>query len=127
MEKRFFTLEEARQLLPELKEWAGELVQLSGQLENFRDEVQALADSSANNTGGPDGTAYLEILVSLQTSLGKIQDSGCLVKSLSEGLVDFPHMKDGREVYLCWKYGEDDIQYWHEVDSGYEGRIPLLE
>ncbi|HLV01558.1 MAG TPA: DUF2203 domain-containing protein, partial [Acidobacteriota bacterium] len=57
--------------------------------------------------------------------LAKIQDAGCLVKSVDEGLIDFPHIRDGREVYLCWRYGEDDIEYWHEVDAGFAGRTPI--
>jgi hypothetical protein len=89
--------------------------------------LERLADSASNNTGGPEGTAYLEDLVRLQNYLKQIEEKGCLVKNLQEGLVDFPHLKEGREVYLCWKYGEEDIRYWHEVDAGFAGRTPLLE
>lgn len=125
MSKRFFTIDEARAFLPDLKKWVGEVVELSKKLELFRPVVQRLAESSAMNSGGPEGSAYLEVLLLLQKYLSKIQESGCLVKSIQEGLVDLPHLREGREVYLCWKYGEQDIEYWHEVDAGYADRFPI--
>ena len=127
MEKRFFTVEEARQLLPSLKELMGQVMVISHRLEKYRDVVQELADSASSNTGGPEGTAYLDIVISLQSCLTQLQETGCVLKSLQDGLVDFPHLKEGREIYLCWKYGEEDIRFWHEVDEGFAGRTPLLE
>ena len=55
----------------------------------------------------------------------RIQDTGALIKDINIGLLDFPALRDGREVYLCWQYGEGDIAYWHEIDAGYEGRQPI--
>ena len=127
MEKRFFTVKEARQLLPFLKETVGRAIILSSQLRKQQDVVQSLADSAANNTGSPEGTAYLETLIQLQNCLHQIQDTGCIIKSVEEGLIDFPHLKEEREVYLCWRHGEEDIQYWHEIDAGFAGRTPLPE
>jgi len=127
MEKRFFTVEEARQLLPSLKELMGQVMVISHRLEEYRDLVQQLADSASSNTGGPEGTAYLDIVISLQSCLTQLQETGCVLRSLQDGLIDFPHLKQGREIYLCWKYGEEDIRFWHEVDEGFAGRTPLLE
>lgn len=127
MEKRFFTVEEARQLLPSLKELMGQVMVISHRLEEYRDLVQELADSASSNTGGPEGTAYLDIVISLQSCLTQLQETGCVLRSLQDGLIDFPHLKQGREIYLCWKYGEEDIRFWHEVDEGFAGRTPLLE
>ncbi len=127
MEKRFFTVEEARQLLPSLKELMGQVMVISHRLEKYRDVVQELADSASSNTGGPEGTAYLDIVISLQSCLTQLQETGCVLRSLQDGLIDFPHLKQGREIYLCWKYGEEDIRFWHEVDEGFAGRTPLLE
>ena len=102
MEKRFFTVEEARQLLPSLKELMGQVMVISHRLEEYREVVQELADSASSNTGGPEGTAYLNIVISLQSCLTQLQETGCVLKSLQDGLVDFPHLKEGREIYLCW-------------------------
>ncbi len=127
MEKRFFTIEEARQLLPSLKELMGQVRVITHRLEEYREVVQQLADSASSNTGGPEGTAYLEIVISLQSCLTQLEETGCVLRSLQDGLIDFPHLKEGREIYLCWKYGEEDIQFWHEVDEGFSGRTPLLD
>ena len=127
MKKRFFTVQEARQLLPSLKELMGRVMVISHRLEEYREVVQQLAASASSNTGGPEGTAYLEIVISLQNCLTQLQETGCVLRSLQDGLIDFPHLKQGREIYLCWKYGEEDIQFWHEVDEGFAGRTPLLE
>ena len=86
MEKRFFTVKEARQLLPFLKETVGRAITLSSQLREQQDVVQSLSDSAANNTGSPEGTAYLETLIQLQDCLHQIQNTGCIIKSVEEGL-----------------------------------------
>ena len=58
-------------------------------------------------------------------AIRQIHETGCVVKDLDEGLVDFPSMREGREVYLCWKLGEEHIGYWHGIDEGFAGRKPL--
>lgn len=63
----------------------------------------------------------------LEEVVGEIQETGCVVKDVDEGLVDFPTLRDGREVYLCWKLGEKRIEYWHGMDEGFAGRKPLDE
>ncbi|MEE8349025.1 MAG: DUF2203 domain-containing protein [Acidobacteriota bacterium] len=127
MEKRFFTVVQVQALLPTLKELVGQVVQISEKLEGQRAVVEKFAESSANDSGGREGGPYLKGLTLMHDSLEQIRSMGCMVKSVELGLIDFPHLKDGREVYLCWKYGEEDILYWHEVDQGLMGRIPLAE
>lgn len=127
MGKKFFTVEEARQLLPSVEKWLAKVMEISAQLDSFREVGKRLAASAPSNSGSPEGTRYVHTLLHVQKYLNRIQESGCLVKSVQEGLVDFPHLKDGREVYLCWKYGEEGIHFWHEVDAGFAGRVPLSE
>ena len=127
MEKRYFTLGEARQLLPLIKQLVGRAVDLSQEMQGYEQEVRGLVENSANNSGSPGGTSYLECLINMRECIDKIQQAGCLVKSVQEGLIDFPHWKDDREVYLCWRYGEDEIRYWHEVEAGFAGRQPIEE
>ena len=62
----------------------------------------------------------------LRNLVQKINDSGILLKDPERGLVDFPTLWEGREVYLCWLIGETKIQFWHEVDAGFGGRQPLI-
>jgi len=66
-----------------------------------------------------------QLTAKLLEAVNKIQETGCVVKDLDEGLVDFPSLLDGREVYLCWKLGEQRIGYWHGIDEGFAGRKPL--
>ena len=127
MPKKFFTVEEAREALPVIRELVNGMVYCSRKLEEYRDLVTVLAEKSSLDSGDPEATAYVESLLGLQSCLNRIQSLGCLVKGVQEGLVDFPHMRNGREVLLCWKHGEDDIGFWHEVDSGFAGRTPLLD
>ena len=96
-----------------------------GTLEEAKQYVKELAQKGEMNTGSSIGTHYIEGLAQISESVAAIQETGCIVKSINEGLVDFPHLREGREVYLCWKHGEPDIGYWHEVDAGFAGRTPL--
>jgi hypothetical protein len=61
----------------------------------------------------------------MRKGLGEIQGLGGVIKDLGLGLVDFPHLRQGREVNLCWRYGEERITYWHGLDEGYTARKPL--
>jgi len=63
----------------------------------------------------------------LRATVEEIQQTGCVVKDLDEGLVDFPCLREGEAVYLCWKLGEQRIEYWHGIDEGFAGRKPLDE
>ena len=125
MEDRFFTISEARSLLPKVRGLTEEMVRLGRQLHAFHPQIRDLAERGVENTGSPEGTHYLSCLLRMQNCVSRIRRLGCLVKGVEDGLVDFPHLKDGREVCLCWKLGEDDIHFWHERDAGFAGRIPL--
>ena len=61
----------------------------------------------------------------LRLPLEEFEERGIIIRDLQRGLIDFPAMREGREVYLCWIYGEERIDYWHEIDTGFAGRQPL--
>jgi hypothetical protein len=67
------------------------------------------------------GEAFLEV----RRLLGALEEAGIMIRDIDRGLIDFPAIRDEREVYLCWELGEDEITHWHELDSGYRGRQPL--
>jgi len=62
----------------------------------------------------------------LQEYVDELRQLGVEPKTLTEGLIDFPSMMDGRIVFLCWKHGESEVQHWHELDAGFGGRQPLV-
>ncbi len=68
-----------------------------------------------------------DIAAQVQEAVGRILETGCLVKDVDEGLVDFPSLLNGEEIYLCWKLGEKHIEYWHGIQEGFAGRKPLDE
>ena len=68
---------------------------------------------------------HQQLAQSLKTALDRILETGCLIKDLEVGLLDFPALIDNEEVYLCWKLGEDRIRFYHRQDEGFSGRKPL--
>ena len=86
---------------------------------------QALTDEAPGNGGGKLGRHVGEAFVELRASVAEFARREIVLRDLDRGLIDFPAIRDGEEVYLCWIDGEADIGYWHELDAGFRGRRPL--
>jgi hypothetical protein len=125
MDGRTFTLAEAKQLLPQLEERLLAVKQEKEVLVRSHGEVKRASAKAQMNGGSFAGPRYIRALERISDSVESIQEMGVLVKDLDIGLCDFPYLFDGRVVYLCWKLGESEIRYWHEVDDGYSGRQPI--
>jgi hypothetical protein len=121
---RHYTREEANALLPQLTQL---LSQLREAKEDLTDEQahELLSEAAPSNGGGEPGlqvgVAFLEVRRLLET----LEEAAIVIRDIDRGLLDFPTMIDGREVFLCWELGEDEVAYWHELSSGYRGRQPL--
>jgi hypothetical protein len=122
--ERHFTREEASALLPRLKEMLRELRSSKDQLTDT-EAHEALSEAAPGNGGGEEGKQVGVAFLEVRRLLGAIEESGIVLRDIDRGLVDFPAVIDGREVYLCWELGEEDVAYWHDLDSGYRGREPL--
>jgi hypothetical protein len=122
--RKHYTREEARQLLPQIEDWLQELVHLNERLTQAAHRVAQLV-STGHDRGGPTVEEYLELQTHCLQLLGEFEKREILVKDLSRGLVDFPSILGGREVFLCWERGEEDVEFWHEIDEGYAGRERL--
>lgn len=120
-----FTLAEANALIPEIAKLIDELIQARDQLANRGAKLSPLLEHAGGNGGSQAGSAYMLALQHFNARLGLLQDLGCELKDLDQGLVDFPSYRDGKLVYLCWKRDEDHIRFWHASDSGFAGRQPL--
>jgi hypothetical protein len=122
--ERHFTREEANALLPQLTAMLDRLRDAKDDLTDT-EAHEALSEAASGNGGGDEGkqvgVAFLEVRRLLET----IEQSGIVLRDIDRGLVDFPAMLDAREIYLCWELGEDDVGYWHELETGYGGREPL--
>jgi hypothetical protein len=121
---RHYTLEQANAALETVKPL----------LQRLRDAKDLLTDSEAHellsetapaNGGGEPGRQVGEAFLEVRRLLGALEEAGIMIRDIDRGLIDFPAIRDEREVYLCWELGEDEITHWHELDSGYRGRQPL--
>ncbi len=124
-EKKLFTLEEANSIVPQLLNQVPRIQELASDLRNKYPDVRNAWEKHKSNGGSTQGAQYLEAALQLNGIMKDLETKGCIVKGIKEGLVDFPSLRDGREVYLCWKAPEKEIRYWHEIDSGFAGRQPI--
>ncbi|RKU18703.1 DUF2203 domain-containing protein [Candidatus Poribacteria bacterium] len=124
-EKRYFTVEEANECIPELITDISALLELKEELEKLHAELTPFLEVIPSNGGGKNALLLMQTGDQFREIVERIQHRGCHLKGLDPALIDFPHMRDGKEVYLCWRYGEREIRYWHEIESGFAGRKPL--
>ncbi len=124
-EKRYFSVEEANRCIPELVAEISQLRALRTQLADLHAEITPLLEVVSSNGGSRHTPDLLNATRLFEAILERIAARGCLMKGIDPGLVDFPHLRDGREVYLCWREGETEIRYWHDIQDGFAGRQPL--
>jgi hypothetical protein len=124
MGERHYTVEQANAALG----WVTErLERLRAAREGLGDEEAraALTEAGPANGGGEPGRVVSEAFLQMRSALVELQAVNVVLRDLDRGLVDFPALRDGQEVFLCWEEGEDEIGYWHDLDAGYGGRRPL--
>ncbi len=119
-----YTVEEANAALPTLRPL----------LQRLRDARDLLTDEEAHevlsgaapaNGGGEPGVQVGEAFLEVRRLLGALAEAGIVLRDIDRGLIDFPAIVDGREAFLCWELGEDEVGYWHDPDAGFGGRQPL--
>jgi len=120
--QRHFTLDEARALLPELRSIFRDVHRRRDVVQRTDSELGEELKQTGAEVGGEKVSGLLMDMLQLNVQLHRIQGMGIQIKDFERGLVDFPHIRDGREVFLCWELQEDDIEFWHDTDSGYAGR-----
>lgn len=123
---KHFTLAQAHAMLTGITHLIEEIVTLKKKLDERGYDVYRHQYFGGS---GPNGEQFfppeLEQLVAIVKNLSQ---KGIIIKSLDEGLIDFPHLRsNAEEVYLCWKLGETDLQYWHSIPDGFAGRKPMDE
>ena len=122
--EKHYTREEARGLLPQLRLWLGRLAQLQVDLQKFEERMGGLTSSGAD-LGGELVNAWTKTLADLEDVFLEFQRREIQVKDFERGLLDFPAIIGGKEVFLCWEKDEEDIEFWHDLDAGLAGRERL--
>jgi hypothetical protein len=137
---RLFTIEQANAMLPLVRAITSDLASLGKDVMERRHRLALVASGRGDADGGlrglKPGDPYADELAHMQTELerdqqklldyvAELRELGVEPKGAIEGLVDFPSEQDGRVVYLCWRLGEPEVLYWHDLEAGFAGRQPL--
>ncbi|MBA2379128.1 MAG: DUF2203 domain-containing protein [Blastocatellia bacterium] len=123
---KLFTVEEANDLLPRMRLKLGMIKELYTTIDGYRESAKAAAAASEFGGGMVGGGEYVDSLYNVGKLTTEIIRAGVQLKDHQTGLIDFPSMRGGRVVLLCWKLGEgDSIEWWHESEAGFAGRQPL--
>jgi hypothetical protein len=126
-ETKIFTIQEANALLPKVRTIVTKIQRAHRKLMHFREDAKQAAKAAEHGGGGiAGGVAYATALTELTLKISELEALGVQLKDFERGLVDFPSLRDGRIVLLCWQLGEgDELEWWHDVDAGFAGRTPL--
>ena len=135
--QKYFTVEEANRMLPLVGRILTDIVELFGSVHELRlrlDRIRHRRGSDSREQGNPYDEELLQMEKELEQGIQRVEEFIDELKSLNvelkdpvSGLIDFRSQADGRDIYLCWKLGEEEISHWHELDAGFSGRQPLLE
>jgi hypothetical protein len=127
MEERVFTVAEARNLIPSLRPILEEVAEEWRRIKELHPEIQKARDNAPFDGYSKFGVTYVESVSHLTFLLQQIKEMGVILKDVEKGLCDFPYVRNGKVVYLCWQLGEESIDFWHEIETGFAGREPLDE
>ena len=111
-------------MLPQIRQWLERLNRLRQDLERFDKRLSGLTEQG-NDIGGETVNNWIRALADMQEALAEFQRRRIIIKDLDRGLVDFPAIVGGREVFLCWEQDEEDVEFWHDLDTGFTGRERL--
>ena len=133
MSERIFTLTEARRLIPQVAPIIEEFATKQRRLQSLQTLMETIRRSAASNGGSAHADTReqeqeaAEIGAELRRTLQALHELGAELKDPEQGLLDFPALREGRRVYLCWHRGEPTIDWWHEISAGFAGRQPIVE
>jgi hypothetical protein len=122
--EKHYTREEAQNLLPQLRQWLERLNRLRADLQRFEKRLGGMTEQG-HDIGGETVNNGIRALADMQHLLAEFQRRQIFIKDLSRGLIDFPAIMGGREVFLCWEADEENIEFWHDLETGFSGRERL--
>jgi hypothetical protein len=121
---KHYTREEAKALLPQVRKWLDQLEQSRDRLLRYDKRLSALMEPG-RDAGGDLVNSWARTMAEFREAMGEFQRREIIIKDIDRGLLDFPAIIGGKEVFLCWEKDEQDIEFWHDLDTGYAGREPL--
>ncbi len=127
MQPHYFTVAEANAALEIIRPLIAQILKIRDDILRRQPEVWPAIERSAGNGGNATLSKIADDFGKLDDLVHKVLDTGVQVKDINTGLLDFPAWREGHEVYLCWKYGEGEIAFWHEIEAGFAGRRPIAE
>ena len=127
MDRKHFTVEQANEALPSLRKVVDTIQDRMRWLQTHRPEFRYVVEEFKIPFEAPVSPGYLVRLLEVREALGEVDSLGCQIKDIRMGLVDFPSRLFGKEVLLCWRAGEDAVEFYHDLESGYSGRRPIPE
>ena len=124
---KLFNVEEANALLPTVRGVVGRIQSAYARVSAAQEQARLAAAGAAHGGGGMEGGAsYVLSLSELAETSGELEELGVQLKDYTRGLIDFPTLREGRVVLLCWQMGEgDELEWWHDLEAGFAGRQPL--
>jgi len=122
---RHFSVEEANAILPRVRSIVEAVLAARQRIIDAQPEVWPILEKAVGNGGSQKAGGLVEDFKKIERGIQAIQDLGIVVKDINTGLVDFPALRGGREVFLCWRYGEPAVAFWHDLHTGFDGRQPL--
>ncbi len=121
---KHYTREEANELLPQIRLWLARLNQLRKDLHRCEQRLSGLTEQG-KDTGGETVNNWIRALADMQETLAEFQRREIFIKDLERGLLDFPAIIGGKEVFLCWESDEEAVEFWHDLETGFGGRERL--
>jgi len=125
MPTRYYTLDEANALLPTLRPMVAALLEARQRIVDAQPDLWPVLEKAAGNGGSAKAGLVLADFEIVNKNVKAIAALGLELKDINSGLIDFLAERDGREVYLCWRYNEPRVAHWHDLEAGFAGRRPL--
>jgi len=125
--QRYFTVEEANATLPRLETWLATMRRAKHEMEALSEEIAPVLANAYLNSGSAAASRFVCALHIYHQLADRIEEEGIQLRDVEMGLVDFPSWRFDREIHLCWRSGEPEVLYWHEVNAGFQNRRRLDE
>lgn len=119
---KYFTVEQANEALKIIQPAMTQIMEIRQDILAKQPETWPALEKAAGNGGSKVASELVVQFNRLEALVHQIQETGAILKEINNGLVDFLAKREGRDVFLCWQYGEDQVSYWHDIEAGFAGR-----